>query len=203
MLHILSRRERGAHATARLPTRVLAAASVLAWVAACHHDATDDGGGGSGTSSPQVFVNEAMPDNATVEADETGAFPDWVEIYNAEDTDYPLAGCWISDDATNAERFELPSDAPIVPAHGYTILFLDDDEEQGPQHVAFSLSKAGGDDIALFASDAHGHALLDVVYDLELAVEDQSFGRAPDGGGEWQRMVLPTPGEPNAEPAAR
>ncbi|MEQ1570919.1 MAG: lamin tail domain-containing protein [Myxococcota bacterium] len=164
------------------------------WAVGCKSDPE-----GVDSGSPAVgialFVNEVMPANVSTLADESGAFPDWVELYNPGDEAVEVGGLWITDDVADPMRHELSAELPPIEPGDYLVLFADDDEEAGPDHLSFGLAAAGGDDVALFAAD--GTVAIDTVLDLGPAVDDQSFARIPDGG-ELQRTSNPTPGAQNS-----
>lgn len=83
----------------------------------------------------------------------------------------------------------------LVLKPGQCMLFwADDDQEQGPTHTSFALSR-GGESVALFAAD--GATLMDVVH-FGPQSSDVSYGRSVDGGETWQSFTSPTPGQPNA-----
>jgi len=89
----------------------------------------------------------------------------------------------------------LAPSRPIVLGPGEHILFwADEDEEQGPTHVGFKLSR-GGESIALF--DVDGGTLLDVVH-FGPQSRNVSYGRSVDGNDVWQSFAAPTPGQPNS-----
>jgi len=84
---------------------------------------------------------------------------------------------------------------PILLGPGEYILFwADDDEEQGPAHTSFGLSRAG-ESVALF--DIDGKTLLDSVR-FGPQASDVSYGRSADGGDTWQSFTTPTPGRSNS-----
>ena len=93
----------------------------------------------------------------------------------------------------------LTATVPLELGPGEHMLFWsDDDEEQGPTHVGFRLSR-GGESIALF--DRDGSTLIDSVH-FGPQAEDVSFGRAVDGGPTWRPFTTTTPGGPNADAEA-
>ncbi|WP_396189393.1 CotH kinase family protein, partial [Flavobacterium sp.] len=80
-----------------------------------------------------VVINEIMASNATSAQDETGAFADWVELYNNNATPIDLSGFYLSDDSTNAAKWQFPA-GTIIGANGYLILWADEDILDGPLH---------------------------------------------------------------------
>lgn len=155
--------------------------------------ATDTGGpSDSGEPSPATLViNEFMASNATTITDETGAYPDWIELYNTGSADVSLDGFTITDDLTKPDKFAFP-DGLTVPAGGYLLLFADGDTDQGDEHVGFSL-KASGEAIGLY--DAEGRPIDRLTYEQQAT--DWSAARIPDGSDNWEVTDHPTPGESN------
>ncbi len=92
-------------------------------------------------------------------------------------------------------------DQPLVPTPsidlgpGEHILFwADGDEEQGPTHTSFRLSRSG-EAIGLF--DVDGITPIDTV-SFGPQASDISWGRSVDGGDTWESFLVPTPGQPNS-----
>lgn len=141
-----------------------------------------------------VTLNEIMADNvSTIEdPDEAGEFPDWFELYNPGAEDVDLGGVFLTDDLTNPMKYQVPAGVTI-PAGGYMLFFADDDGTQGPQHTNFQLS-AGGEELAVISPD--GITVIDYVT-FGPQLPDVSFGRYPDGTGEWGAMASPTPAQAN------
>ncbi len=121
-----------------------------------------------------IFINEVMPSNTAACADPFGEFDDWIELYNAGDTDFALDGYTLSDDPIAPAKGAL--ETLVVPAQGYKVLWLDDQVE-GLDHFAFKLD-ASGEQIALYAPDG---SIVDQLMFGE-ATTDVSFARVPDGG---------------------
>ncbi len=142
----------------------------------------------------EVVLNELQASNdATIEdPDAPGEFDDWAEVFNSSDADVDLGGHYLTDDLERPTRWRIPPGV-VVPARGFLVFWLDDDEEQGDLHAPFQLD-AGGDALALVAPD--GQAVLDSIEFGEQAT-DWSFGRAADANERWLAMPEPTPGGPN------
>ena len=148
----------------------------------------------AGYSPPPVYLNELLAENESrlvdpAEPDET---PDWLELFNGGPTPLNLGGYYLTDDLADPTKFRIPA-GTVIPAGGFLLFYADDDPEQGPDHLNFTLSSYG-DVVALFAPD--GQVLLDS-YSFGRQLRDQSSGRLPDGTGTWQRFTCVTPGAPN------
>lgn len=77
-------------------------------------------------------------------ADADGSNPDWIEIYNPDNTAVDLAGWHLSDDSSNLGKWTFPS--TNLPAKGYLIVFASGKNRAtaGQElHTNFSLSKSG------------------------------------------------------------
>jgi hypothetical protein len=102
-----------------------------------------------------LVINEYMSDNEnTIEdPDETGAMPDWIEIYNYGPEPIDLAGMFVSDNQSLPLKWMVSSGNPVqttVPAGGYLIIWADEDPSQGPTHAGFKLSNKGDEYIGLY-----------------------------------------------------
>ncbi|MBI9019229.1 MAG: lamin tail domain-containing protein [Phycisphaerae bacterium] len=148
-----------------------------------------------------LAINEFMAANSSFIKDPQGQYEDWIEIHNFSDQPIDLAGMYLTDDLTTPSKSMIPvgfGDATIVPAGGFLILWADNDPTDGPTHLAFKLS-ASGESIALFDT---GLNLIDAIENYPLQNPDDSFGRLPDGLGDWQTFPAnsekgPTPAAPN------
>ena len=144
--------------------------------------------------SGAVLINEVMPDNDAIIADEMGEFDDWFELYNPGDSTVDISYWWVTDDIDEPRKWSFPG-GTIIPADGYLLVWADSDPEQGDLHTSFKLS-ADGEQLALFGSDFIGAELADVVSWSETPT-DSSFGRYPNGGAIWQICLVATPGTEN------
>jgi hypothetical protein len=155
-----------------------------------------DGGGADGGGAeewPALVINEFMASNTATIADESGAFPDWIELYNPTGRVVSLEGWTISDDL--AEPGKHAFDASLaVPAGGYLLLWADNDVLDGYEHLGFALA-ASGEAIGLYAPD--GTEQDSVVFGQQLS--DHSAARVPDGSSTWLITETPTPGWSNGE----
>ena len=146
------------------------------------------------SSLAEPVVNEVMASNRTTLADAQGEFDDWVEIYNPGASDLDLRGYFVSDDADDLTKWPLASEgAVVVPAGGYTVLWLDNDTAAGPNHLPFRLA-AEGDLFILTAPDG-----ATVIEQIQLPAQhpDISYGRSQDHAGQFRYLINPTPGAVN------
>jgi len=143
-----------------------------------------------------VYINEFMADNDTtiVDPDGSGGYPDWIELYNAGDSTVNLEGMYLTDDLSEPTMWMIPAGVSID-AGDYLLFWADNDEVQGVTHTNFKLG-ASGEAIGLFDSDAHGNTAIDMITFGEQSA-DISYGRCPDGSGDWEYFDPASPGEPN------
>jgi hypothetical protein len=162
-------------------------ASTLAGCTGCTPPGPDGGPTGTGV----VLINELMAKNQTTIADNAGAFPDWLELYNPGDEAVSLAGWTLTDDATEPGKFTFAA-GTVLASRAFTLVWADGDPEEGEDHADFKLS-GDGEELALFDDEG---ALADLVTFGPQEV-DVSIGRYPDGADEIQVLPVPTPGTSN------
>ena len=113
------------------------------------------------TGNTHLRVSEVMSSNSTAFPDDTGAFPDWIELTNTGDTPIALEGYGLSDRADKI-TFVFP-DITIAPGE-YLIVFASDDNKNlagSPLHAKFKLSSSG-DKLFLFGSDGVAFSEMDI-----------------------------------------
>ena len=129
-----------------------------------------------------VVLNEFLADNEDGEIDEAGENEDWLELYNNTNSPVSLFGLYLSDDATNRNKWAFPANVSI-PANGFLIVWLDNDDLQGPFHANFKLA-AGGETLIL--SDGASMVLDEITFGQQLP--DVTYGRYPNGSGSFTFM---------------
>ncbi len=146
-----------------------------------------------GLSAQQLHLNEIMASNNATIADEDGDFPDWIEIYNSGNDPIHLDGYGLSDDYDNPFRWVFP-DTTIAPGE-FMLIWASNKNRRvpgGELHTNYAISSAG-EEVILTHPDG---TRLDELPPTEIPT-DISFGRQPDGTGEWFYFDEPTPGAPN------
>jgi hypothetical protein len=63
----------------------------------------------AGTS---LVINEFMTSNSTCIQDPCGDYDDWIEIYNYGTSAVDLGGMYLTDDACNSTKWQVPDDNP-------------------------------------------------------------------------------------------
>jgi hypothetical protein len=145
-------------------------------------------------STIKLTINEFLASNSTVSVPGNTNFPDWIEIYNAGETDVNLAGYCITDDLTSKDKYIIPSgsSSTIIKSKSYLLILADDSVALGPLHTNFKLSSAG-ESIGLYTPSLIG--LDSITYTAQTT--DKSYGRLPNGNGSWQQLTTPTPNAAN------
>ncbi len=146
-----------------------------------------------------VVINEFMASNGTtVYVDENNEADDWIELYNKGGTPASLKGLFLSDDSTELDKFALPD--TVLPAHGFVVVWADNEENQGSLHASFKLSAQNGEEIILTQD---GKTIIDRIQffissnNPTARVPDESYGRWTDGAETWAQQKQPTPGSAN------
>ena len=145
-----------------------------------------------------LVITEMMASNAMTIKDAQGAYSDWVEITNISGADYNLAGCGLSDDASDPLKWRFPD---TVLSAGESILIFCSGQAsvysgEGPIEADFRLSAFNA---GVTLSDISGR-LMDSVSCNEMPT-DWSYAREVQSGvpaGSWQLTSQPTPGYPNS-----
>jgi spore coat protein CotH len=145
-----------------------------------------------GLRHPTLRLNELLAINQNVLADGAGEYDDWFEIYNFGASAVDLTGMYLTDALENTTKWQIPPGLTIPPGK-YLVFWADGQPGQGSLHTNFKLD-GDGERLALYV----GQELVDEVYYGPQTV-DRSWGRYPNGYGDWQR-VLPTPGRSNQQP---
>lgn len=141
-----------------------------------------------------IVINELMASNTKSLADPQGQYEDWVELHNLSDAPVNLTGMYLTDKIDNLKKWAFPADTTI-PAHGYLLVWLDEDGKAAAGlHANFKLSR-NGETIMLVDTDARGNQVLDTVA-FEKQEKDVALGRWPNGRGKL-KQVQTTPGKEN------
>jgi hypothetical protein len=139
----------------------------------------------------QLSINEIMSMNVLTTKDENGVVSGWFEIYNPTGDNIALDGYGVTDDFNSPQKSVLASGA-VVPAHGYLILWADQNPSSGPEHTGLFLPAAGGS-IGLARPD--GSFIDRVTFGAQET--DMSAAREPDGSNTWVTEWSVSPGKAN------
>jgi len=121
---------------------------------------------------------------------------DFIELYNPQASPVDLTGLYLTDNpVTQPDKCPL-GPLSFIAGEGFTVFRADNRNQPG--HVDFRLS-ADNEMVGLF--DAGLNQIDKVIYGPQTT--DISYGRAPDGGDDFEFFELPTPGvsNPSSGPA--
>lgn len=138
-------------------------------------------------SSRGVRINEVMTANKSACYDETGACPDWIELYNASSSPVDITGWVLTDKTSRSIRFTFPEH--VMQSGEYVIVFasgLLKNDADGTWHAPFKLSSAG-DTLLLF--DEGGT----IVQSMNIPALDEDCVYALGENGMWSATREYTP----------
>ncbi len=147
----------------------------------------------SNVQKGDLVINEFLAKNNKSDINEYGLNEDWIELYNTTDSVLDLTDVFISDDVTSPQQFVLPVGTIIQPK-SYLIIWADEFDRTTSRyvHTNFKLSGEGGS-VALSNSSL---VLLDSV-SYGAQTDDISYGRCPNGTGNFTTINIPTFKESN------
>jgi hypothetical protein len=141
-----------------------------------------------------VVINELMASNTASLADPQGEYEDWIELFNASDSEVDLSGMYLSDNPDNLRKWSFPENT-VIPSGGYLIIWADEDGQDQPGfHASFKLSRSG-ETLMLIDRDEQGNMIIDSV-EFGEQEQDVAIGRFPDGTGDFRQLTM-TPGKGN------
>lgn len=144
------------------------------------------------SGNTNLRVTEAMSSNRSAFPDETGAFPDWVELTNTGSDPINLKGYGLSDRADKI-TFVFPD---ITLAAGEHVIVFASDSTQNEAgktlHAKFKLSSAG-DKLFLFGSDGIAFQ------ELDIPAMDYNMSYTWVGGNDYIITDQYTPGYDNTQ----
>lgn len=132
------------------------------------------------TVESSVVINELLPVNKSVAADQDGEFDDWIEMYNCGNVTLDLGGYYLTDSKSNLTKWMIPQGTQIN-AGGYLIFWTDSDTIQNGLHTNFKLS-SDGEKVFFVTPD---RLIIDKV-DYPAQSLQLSYSRVPDGSGSFQ-----------------
>jgi hypothetical protein len=162
--------------------------------------ASASAGGTPGTSNsmagttpfvPDLWVNEVLLFNGSINTDEQGEYDSWVEIYNASPNSIDMGGMYLTDDYNNPAKWQIPADT-VINSGQWILFWADAEPNDGPLHTNFSLNSEGGF-VGLYTS---GSGNIDYL-NYDPIPTDVSYGRYPDGTKSRREFTTPTPGAEN------
>jgi len=147
---------------------------------------------------PDLFINEVLVDNQTVNQDNFGESDAWIEIYNGSSAPFDLSSLYLTNNPANPTLWQFPSETQIC-AGCWLLVWADGNTAQGPvpPHASFSLSASGGF-VGLYTSSP---TLVDYLEYGPLPA-DHSTGRFPDGTAEQRVFSVVTAAAANQVPTS-
>ena len=133
-----------------------------------------------------IVINELMPVNTNVVADQNGEYDDWIELYNLSSVNKDISGYYLSDKKSKPKKWHFPVGTSIH-GKGYLIVWADKDTTQAGLHANFKLSSEG-ETVLLSTPDG---TLIDKV-DFPAQTLQFTYSRNPDGTGPfmWQNPTF-------------
>ncbi len=186
----MAKRRRRASGARKLLVTVLLAVSVVALILYL----TKGGGKVDDENLGQIEINEVMTSNKGTVPDETGDFPDWIEVYNNTDTKQDISGFGLTDELISAAKWTFPEGSVLEP-RGFLVVFCSGDPTRGKMHTPFKLSAS--DEVIL--SSVSGKVVDSIA--LKPVTSGYSLGRSEEDTTAWKEM-LPSPGYPNTTEGA-
>ena len=186
----MAKRRRRASGARRLLVIVLVAVVAVALILYL----TKGGGKIENEFLGQIEINEVMSSNKGSVPDETGDFPDWIEIYNNTDSKLDISGFGLTDELISAAKWTFPEGSVLEP-RGFFVVFCSGDPTRGKLHTPFKLSAS--DEVIL--SNVSGKVVDSIT--LKPVTSGYSLGRSAEDTTNWKEM-LPSPGYPNTEEGA-
>ena len=143
--------------------------------------------------TPSLVINEFMASNNESYPDENGEYDDWIEIYNADSESIELSQYYLSDNIENPNKWQMP-EVTLAP-DAYIVLWADEDGSQGDRHANFKLQK-DGETIGIYDNEDNNFAPVDFI-EFGAQETDVSFGRSPNGFGEFAVLDFISPNANN------
>ncbi len=131
-------------------------------------------------SENDLVINEIMASNLSTVKDQNNEYDDWIELYNNTNNDIWLVNMFLSDQTDDPYKWSFPD--TTIKANDFIIIWADNNMQQG-LHSNFKLSKSG-ETLILSNSDKSG---IDNT-SFGQQSEDISYGRYPNGTGNFQLM---------------
>lgn len=134
-----------------------------------------------------LYINEVVSSNKLSYLDPYYGVRDWIELYNASDSDISLKGLYISENLNSKGKLHSLPDVTVA-AGGYCILLCGGDGDN--DLLPFNLSKNGE---TLSLVNSHREEIVTVT--VPALIRDVSFARRSDG--TYGYCAMPTPGAEN------
>lgn len=140
-------------------------------------------------SHGQLYLNEIVSDNADVAS--VPMESDYIEIYNAGQTQVNLNEYYLSDDDTNLQKWQFP---PIVIYPDQFLLILANGSGISSEALIDTNFKISSNGETIYLVE--GSNIVDVVTVPKL-YENAVYGRLPNGTGNWYILPQGSPSQTN------
>ena len=140
-------------------------------------------------TSQNIVINEVLASNTAVNKDEDDSYQDWIELYNTGITPINLQGYGLTDDSTELFKWVFPN-VTINPG-SYLLIWASDKNRVNPLNPLHTNFKISGDGETMSLTEPLG-----TVVDFSPAapmLANISYGRSPNGSGDFVYFQLPTP----------
>ncbi|HQX04823.1 MAG TPA: CotH kinase family protein, partial [Flavobacterium sp.] len=144
-------------------------------------------------ASQNIVINEVLASNTSTNMDEDASYQDWIELYNTGLSPINLQGYGLTDDSTVLFKWVFPN-VTINPG-SYLLIWASDKNRTNPNNPLHTNFKISGDGETISLTEPLGS-----VIDLAPAVSmlaNVSFGRLPNGTGNFVFFQPPTPNAEN------
>jgi hypothetical protein len=140
-----------------------------------------------------LVINEVLARNDMLSErrflDENWTKQGWIELHNPSDLPIDLQNYYLSDNEDNLQKWAFP-DMTIEP-HEFLRVWTSGKDRSDPLrglHTSFNLMGAEG----VFLTHATAKNEIDMLDEVRIPA-DYSYGRYPDGSGEWYFYTQPSP----------
>lgn len=138
-----------------------------------------------------LVINEIMVSNVDEFISPAYNFDGWIELYNPTEQSVALAGLYLSDDAKNLKKWQIPVSVGSLKSKAFRVLWFDSNNIE-PKNAPFKLDVDGG---TVYVSNSEGKLLFS--QDYPASMERVSYARTTDGGDTWGNTSMATPGASN------
>jgi Na+-transporting methylmalonyl-CoA/oxaloacetate decarboxylase gamma subunit len=137
-----------------------------------------------------IRINEFLVFNESNYVDDYGNNSAWIELFNPAYNAVNFSKMYITNDPANPKKYRIPDAGhlTVLQPRSFIVLYADNDPDKGILHVNFILGGEGY--IAMYDSD--GKTLLDEV-NYPMQKVDVTYGRIPDGDGDFGFLDVSTP----------
>ena len=147
-------------------------------------------GCGEGSGDDESDVNSDVVINEVLSKSSAEVKTEWIELYNKSNKDVDISN-WSICDSKDRDPFIIP-EGTVIKKGGFFVADYDETGENG-----FSFGLGSDDKVRLF--NENEDKADSIKWDDGDMVEDQSYGRVPDGTGEFKLLISPTKGKSNSD----